>query len=764
MVKKGIFRDGQEVTATDFGNMPLFAQEHGDIIAADGIGDGFYYSDLDVTLDAEDAFTIIIAPGFVWAEGLIFERPAAIDIGGQTERYNLLQYVPTTYERIVAVIGFGVPIDTDFQPRETILNVLSDGTETRESRSVPMINLRLANVDFLPGTESVSPEAPPISAGAVHFCNVYIGPGGITRIEMITDNLVPSAARNALLIRELLARLAAQESVIEGLLSELAKLYELLKNPASSDQVIELAITAARLKERLNLPDSYNTFSADYFVGLDETDVNYAGYAALVEFGLLFPFAASVTQAIALDNPSDPAATISPLDFVLPNYTEVVKFKPQSREGDIAVSIAESTTYETRSSKVSTWVHAQGWTYQTYKNWFETTWNLDRDGRSYPLGQFAHSEDTFVAEWTVEWLKAWSLQDRNVTYVEETVTQVTGVLVAQTFIAPSLMWATKIGLYFTSIDNSGDVTILLTKVLNGRPLMTNVVARSIVTHGNLVSNPGVTEFSFEPALLNSGERYALAVITNGNHRIAAAKQGESGTEGTLFTGSSASGFLEGNLTKDLFFELYGAKFSAVNTNLELTPLSLAGGMDSVLAQNELAQPPGTKLTYEALINGTWRDLMQEGSDLDSVLPSTLRIRIRMSGTYDIAPGFFLKADAIRASRAATNLEHYSIVRNLPTASGNFIVNVFTQRYIASDHVLTVQLLDEGSSATYDADTTEVRAESGQDPEGRRHIMEFNTGASIVNYRLKITAQRGNPAPDNSVAPFAILEAVVVAVS
>lgn len=763
MVKKGIFRDGQEVTATDFSNMPLFAQEHGDIIASDGIGDGYYYSGLDVTLDAEDAFTIIIAPGYVWAEGRIYERPPSVDIGGQTERYNLLQYVPTTYERIVAVIGFGIPIDTDFQPRETIINVLPDGTETRESRSVPMTDLRLANVDFLPGTESVSPETPPISAGAVHFCNVYIGPGGITRIEMITDNLVPSAARNALLIRELLARLAAQESVIEGLLSELAKLYELLKNPASSDQVIELAVTAARLKERLNLPDTYNTFSADYFVGTDESDPAVAGYAALIEFGLLFPFAASITQAIALDNPSDPAATISPLDFVLPRYTDVVKFKPQAREGDIAVSIAESTTYETRTSKVSTWVHAQGWTYQTYKNWFETTWNLDRRGRSYPLGQFATSEHTFVAEWTVEWLKAWSLQDRNVTYVEETTTQVTGVMIAQTFIAPSLMWATKIGLYFTSIDTAGDVTVLITKVLNGRPLVEEVVARSVVTRNNLVSNPGATLFSFEPALLNSGERYAVAIVTSGNHRVAAAKQGESGTEGTLFTGST-TGFLEGNLNKDIFFELYGARFDSVTTNLELTPLSLAGGIDSVLVQNELAQPAGTKLTYEALINGVWRDLMSEGSDLDSVLPSTLRIRVRMSGTYDIAPGFYLKPDAIRASRAATNLVHFSVVRTLPQTSQDFQVTIFTQRFVAANHTLTVELIDEGTSATYSPDETQVIDERGDQAEGKRHILTFNTGADILNYRLKISAQRGNPAADAAIAPFSILESVVVALS
>ena len=80
-----------------------------------------------------------------------------------------------------------------------------------------------------------------------------------------------------------------------------------------------------------------------------------------------------------------------------------------------------------------------------------------------------------------------------------------------------------------------------------------------------------------PTYLKSGRRYAIVLVTTGDHYVAMTNTDNGVVQGTFFV-STDGAFFAGNLVDDMKMRLYYAKFSASRVVVELTPLQLAGGI------------------------------------------------------------------------------------------------------------------------------------------------------------------------------------------
>ncbi len=87
--------------------------------------------------------------------------------------------------------------------------------------------------------------------------------------------------------------------------------------------------------------------------------------------------------------------------------------------------------------------------------------------------------------------------------------------------------------------------------------------------------------------------------------------GQNHLQGTLFFGTDGD-YFTGDLTKDIMFTLYGAQFKTARTEVQLQPVSLAGGITDITIEAPAIVPEGTSLTFEVQVGGKWYPLTEVG--------------------------------------------------------------------------------------------------------------------------------------------------------
>ena len=87
----------------------------------------------------------------------------------------------------------------------------------------------------------------------------------------------------------------------------MAALAQRLNGTASMKFTLKIVSDIARIKEVLNLPDTYAMWGADHFLTVDESDILNVDYLAKIEEGIRFPNAAERDAQMSLLNPMDPA-------------------------------------------------------------------------------------------------------------------------------------------------------------------------------------------------------------------------------------------------------------------------------------------------------------------------------------------------------------------------------------------------------------------------------------------------------------------------
>ena len=721
MEKQVIFRDRQELQSAD---LNAIGQHAGDAIAhlvLDAVSGALKFTGGAVS--AKSATEVDVA-------ALRFYNGGKVYASEQTETLNLFQYLPLVAKKCVAVVVWGEVIDTDVQPRDFLVDLTTGATEPQ---AVAMAKLWKANVNLQPGNESVDPQPPVLQTGTLAIALVYLTPGGVERIELQDASRLPTLQGHEQRLFEHEAWRTQAEPRISSIATDLAGLAKKTMSLVGRDTVVELANDVARLKAKVNLPTAYASYESDYYGNTDKSDAAGVGYSAAVRNGLLFPTAGQASVGLALFNPYDAGIKRSAEDLVLPAYTDRARIQTSGYSGDISASQYQVQSQTIREYTATVWDYTYGWNYNYYNGWWNSWyWNY----YGYNWGWYGYY--------------GYRVARQETRYELQTVTtSYNGAIIGQTFLVSNAMWLTKVGLQFTQIGASGDVMVAVCETEGGKPDLLKTLTRVTVARGDLKKYPEETAIPVPPVLLEAGKRYALVLITQGDHRLATVS-GNDYTQGTLFFGTDGD-YFTGDLTKDLMFCLYAAQFAQPRVEVVLQSVSLAGGISDINIAAPQIVPDGCELRYEIQVGGKWYPLGDAAMRL-STLPDIVPLRLVLLGTSDLAPAFRLAPNAITGSRAATSLAHWSKLRTLAAPSSSITVQVVVAQWDAAHHTLACEI--KSGATTYTPATTVVRDE----PDGQAKRITFTfTPPAISTYAIKLTGARSAAS-----APFVVVERTDVA--
>jgi hypothetical protein len=321
---------------------------------------------------------------------------------------------------------------------------------------------------------------------------------------------------------------------------------------------------------------------------------------------------------------------------------------------------------------------------------------------------------------------------------------INGQQIAQTFLNSQDGWLSQIGLFVSRKAATGDITVLVCETSFGMPDLTRVLSRTTVSVADIkvgsvsggIGLPSLVEtrIVLPPTYLVAGRRYAVVCVTTGDHYVAMTNTDNGVVQGTFFV-STDGAFYAGNLTDDLKLRLYFAKFERTRLSVELTALQLAGGILDIDILNEGITPPACRTDFEVQVNGAWVpfDGAPNGPNL-SGLPAILPLRVTLTGTTDLMPGFGLTGSQAIVSRPKTSLTWIGAHRTLGSPSNSIKVIVDLQAYEEASHDCTVSLLT--GPALAGTETADV-VEDVILPDGSlRRTAIFNVSA-VSSYAVKI---------------------------
>lgn len=513
MEKQVIYRDRQELQSADLNATGSYAATALQHLTQDAIAATLHFTGGVVT--AKSATEIDVA-------SLRFYNDGKVYVSEQTETLNLFQYMPLVTKKVVAVLVWGEEADTDIEPRDFLIDLTTGATQPQ---AVAMTRMRKANINLQPGTESADPQPPVIQTGTLVVAYVYLGATGIDRIEIAERSRLPNLGNHEQRLVEQETWRAQAEPRISSIATDLAGLARKTDNLVTRGTVIELANDVARLKAKVNLPTAYASYESDYFGDAVKTDINGMGFAGVMKNGLLFPTAAQATVGLQLFNPYDAAITRAANDLVLPAYSSRPRIMTQGYSGDLSISQYQVQSQSLKQYTTSVWDYHYGWNYNYYNSWYNS-WYWSYYGYNWGwYGYYGYYSSHMETHYELE----------------TTTTSYNGAIIGQSFLVANAMWLTKVGLQFTQIGASGDVMIAITETDGGKPNLLKTVTKVTLSRGDIKKYPDETTVPVPPVLLDAGKRYALVLITQGDHRVATVS-GNDYTQGTLFFGTDGEYF------------------------------------------------------------------------------------------------------------------------------------------------------------------------------------------------------------------------------
>jgi len=763
MERTVIYRDRQELQSADLNNMQEFARASLDHVIRDAVEGGKAYSGFFATKTA--ATEITLSAGRLYAGGAVYARETDIIV-------DLFNVLPLVTRKRVAIVTFGQEVETDIQPRDFLIDAQ---TGTTEPQSVAMESLRRAEVSTVAGTEGPDPSYPATDANVTVIAYLLLDTTGILAIEQWKPTQLPN-------LRNLANRTVALENwrgqisgQVDTLRTDLSALADSMSAYATKGEIVELTEMLEELREEVYAPGAYIYYGTNHFLTIDGSAVDHPDFDALVEEGIRFPRAGSETSQLALLNPNNVYVSNN-TGFVLPKYRhglrlDLTGYASETRLAQYSfetTEIRQLTRARTRRRYGNSQVvctNGRWWrqgTFDLAANVFRTaneTWEVtngipDRmpNGARVPNGN-------------VHWVRV--RQFWIDTYEEQywdrvtTTATINGQQAAQTFLNSQEGWLSQIGLFFSRKANAGDVTVLITETAFGMPDLSRVISRTTlalqdIQVGAVSTEAGLpslveTRVPITPTFLTAGRRYAVVLITTGDHYVAMTNTDNGVVQGTFFI-STDGAFFSGNLVDDLKMRLYFARFERTRLSVELTALQLAGGILDIDVMHEGVTPPACRVDIEAQVNGAWVALEGEGDGPDlSGLPGILPLRVTLTGTTDLMPGFGITGSQAVASRPKTNFTWVSEPRALgsPTTSVKVVTDL--QHYVESTHDCAIKLL-AGAQLEQEAEADVV--EDTVLPDGTiRRTSIFNISASDL-YAIKIVG-----ATISAAVPFLVSELI-----
>jgi hypothetical protein len=683
------FRDRQELQSVDLSNIGEYARASLDHVVYDGISDQKHWVEFTVTKSATAELTV--SDGRIYSSGMVY-------VSEDDTVFDVLAHLPGTNKRYAAIVAWGQNIDTDAEPRDFLIDAMEG---TTEPQAVTMQKLRKANINIVYGTEAAQPQKPTIDSANVVIAWVILNPSDVESIEMETANKLPQVNRNKAALDALEAWKALVSSRVDALASELAKIIARIGQLGNDNDIARVAYDVARLKEINELEDNYTDYGADRYLDENESATGNVNYLAKVEEGCRFDDEAANETAIALFNPIEPSVKVSS-GLILPTYTE--RHVPVVSGFQNAQSISQYT-YGTHSCVQKTLSrtrirYGEEKTICTNNAWWRAG-TYDRATQTFRNGGETWEVLNGIPDTnggTVHWMRLRRFWYDTYTekYWEHIVTNhnINGSMIAQTFLQPQTAWVTGVGLYFTSKGESGDVNVLICETENGQPALKKVIGKSTLAYANILTASNgatVTKVPFQPTLLESGKRYAIVLITGGNHYVGMAP-GTVYAQGTFFV-SVDGAYQIGSFEKDLMFSLYQAQFPVTRREINLQALSLSGGISNIDILAAMAVPESCSLTFECQIGGVWKPLNEvaSGNTILYGLPALIPFRAVFTGTTDIQPAIDTTGSRLFYSRPRTTFKHISNNITVGTPTQTFKLVVILENYYETNHNLTATI-------------------------------------------------------------------------
>lgn len=739
MERTVIYRDRQELQSADLNATQEFARASLDHVVRDSIEGGKAYAGFSASKTS--ATEVTLSPGRLYAAGAVYAR-------GEDIVVDLFNVLPLITKKRVAIVAYGQEVETDVQPRDFLIDAQ---TGTTEPQSVAMESLRRAEISTVAGTEGPDPSYPATDANVTVIAYVLLDTTGVVSIEQWQATQLPN-------LRNIAGRTSALESwrgqisgQVDTLRTDLSALADRMTGFATKAEIAELTEELEVIRQEVYAPASYVFYGTEHFLTEDGSNTAHPDYDAVVEEGIRFPHTGSQTAELALLNPNNVYVSATS-GFVLPKYSHAIRLDltGYSSEARLAQHTYETTQIRqlararTRlryGSSKTVCTNARWWrqgTYDPVANVFRIgaeTWEVAADDR----------RNALINHRWIRVTRFW-VDTYDEPYWEHVTTSdtINGQQVAQTFLNSQDGWLSQVGLYFSRKAATGDVTLLVAETAYGMPDLSRVISRTTlpvadIQVGAISTEAGLpslieTRVPITPTYLRAGRRYALVLVTTGDHYVAMTNTDNGVVQGTFFV-STDGAFFAGNLVDDMKLRLYFAKFERPRVSVELTSFQLAGGILDLDVTLPGITPPACRSDIEVQVNGAWvaLDVAPSGPDLTG-LPALLPARLTLTGTTDLMPGFGTTGSQAVVTRPKTAFTWVSNARALGSPTTSIKVVTDLQFYVEADHDCTVSLL---TGVALDGTEAADVVEDVTLPDGTiRRTSIFNVTA-VSDYAVKI---------------------------
>ena len=276
---------------------------------------------------------------------------------------------------------------------------------------------------------------------------------------------------------------------------------------------------------------------------------------------------------------------------------------------------------------------------------------------------------------------------------------------AQTFILSSGGRLNDVGLYFSAVDATGEVRVMVCNTDGNNPDQTSVIAETTITASALKTS-GRVAVAMPPEYLPPG-RYSLNILSTGAHRLRLSDQPRSVTQGEhyAYTGDNQYIRPSGEADRPIAFDITFQSYDSTKYEIDLTPISMAGGMDGVEIRGLVQEPDGTDAYFQIQIGGVWQTLGITGGQrvaFDfSTRPSLVPLRLVFEGTLDKMPAAFVGAPLteVVAFQLSETLKHVSEVMDVGAGESTSSIKISASLwgYDETDMDATLSLIVGGAS-------------------------------------------------------------------
>lgn|GEM_PF-870456 len=753
MESKVIFRDYQEQQAQDHNDLQTFTERTFDHLVLDAVTAERRYAGFNVTKTGQTE--IQIEPGRMYdVLGVIY----AINT---TTVQSMVSYLAPAYYRYILLTAVGNDVETDIEERDYLIDVTSGATEPR---AVATTRARVAVLTFISGTPSGDPIKPAVPVGHVAVAYILVDPTQVVSIEMVENNKVTST--DSLDLRtdalELFAEIIGPK--VAALAADLADLRNRLNQMGNQRLLMAVAQDVARVKAslRYNVTGAID-YSTEWFLDdiySDTQDTHMQGYDCMIDEGLRFGYDNMDEWEIKLFSANDANAAYSN-GLLLPKYEEVLRMATTtSTSPDLTLGIAQYgyQDIEMKQGFMSRTRLRYGdsfWVCSNSLQWdYNDVWgSTNRLVNAYGMNPIAplYDENTGVtstrmtmigaqiygAGLTINhelsrydhyWLDTWNEPFMYAITVDH---EIRGAFVAQTFLVANDIWATSLHFYVSAKGANENIHVALTELHAGVPDPEKTMVKVVHPEASIVV--GWNKVMIPPTFMRKGAKYAMCLISNANHQVGMVS-GQKYLDGTFFY-STDGVYYQGDLTKDLMMQVWGAYFNNSQVVIEFEPINLDGGFRNIDLLAEMWVPSSAKIIFEMKPNGVgeWQPLLQDNTDVLSIAPTMAYFRARFDGSRDMHGAIRLTGSRMRAWRPKTHLTHTSNGIVLASNCGTVLVTCVLEHFDEIPHDHTCKLLTGPTYTTIeDPDATVTKLTDALAGRWER-VYTFNMSPAISQF-------------------------------